>query len=312
MWWLLSQLCTCFGRDKQACLLPEEESGGGSEYGYAVAKNERSRMEDAVDIQEDVAGYRLFAAYDGHAGCQAVTVAKEIIPGILGRYLRDAEDVEGAIKAAFRAADEEIMKHLVDKNLTPHMKTSSGTVACLALVKGAEMWIANLGDCRAMLSKDGSALAISRDHAPEKNAAEAERLRQLGVKVEGGYVEEHVAVSRAFGNVCFDTGSKVKGISNEPEVFLVEIDDTVDFVIIGTDGIWDALKEQFALTHARKALRTTAKPEDAAAAILQNAGKVSKSDNAAVIVVVFKFPEPLPKRLGVPRVSLTQLQETPA
>ncbi|CAE7203469.1 unnamed protein product [Symbiodinium natans] len=270
MWWLLSHLCTCLGRDKAANLLPEEESGGGVDYGYAVAKNERARMEDAIDIREDVAGFRLFAVYDGHAGSAAVMLAKENLPRILGRYLKDAADVEGAIKAAFQAADEEVMQALLENKATADMadlQTSSGT---------------------------------------------AERLKNAGVSVEAGYVDEHVAVSRALGNVRLHTGIKVNGIMNEPEVFRVAIDDAVDFIMIGSDGIWDALKEQFALTHARKALRTTAKPEDAAVSILQNAGRVSKADNAAVVVIVFKFPEPLPKRPAVQRKSLTALQESAA
>ncbi|CAE7482639.1 unnamed protein product [Symbiodinium natans] len=313
MWWLLGQLCTCLGREKEASpLLPEEESGGGVDYGYAVAKNERSHMEDAVDIKDDVAGYRFFAVYDGHAGSQAVIVAKENLPRILGRYLQDEENVEGAIKAAFKAADEEVMQVLVNNKVTADAQTSSGTVACLGLLKNKEMWIANLGDCRAVVSKDGNATAISRDHAPEKNVAEAARLKQSGVSVEAGYVDEHVAVSRALGNVRFCTGNKVNGIMNEPEVFRVPIDDDVDFMMIGSDGIWDALKEQFALTHARKALRTTALPQDAALSILQNAGRVSRADNAAVIVIVFKFPEPLPKRETRHRVPLDKLQEPSA
>ena len=205
-----------------------------------------------------------------------------------------------------RAVDEEVTNQLVDNKLTPHMETSSGTVACLGLIKGADVWTANLGDCRAVLSKDGTALAIS----PEENAVEAEqfadlrtscfrdcmskfRVATLTLRSTWPYrepsgtcvsAEAHVAEGCRYGH-----SSKFEGISSEPEAFSAKIDDTVDFVLLGT-----------------------AKPEDAAAAILQNAGKVSKSDNSAVIVVVFKFPELLPKRPGVPRVSLTQLQETPA
>ena len=240
--------------------------------------------------------------------------------------LQDAQDVEGA-----RAADEEVTTQLVDNKLTPHMETSSGTVACLGSVKGADMWIANLGDCRNVLSKDGTALAISGDYAPEENAAEAEqfadlrsscfrdcmskfRVATLTLRSTWPYREPSGTCVSAEAHVAegcrYSHSSKFEGISSEPEAFSAKIDGAVDFVIIGTDGIWDALKEQLGLTHARKALRTAAKPEDAAAAILQSAGKVSKSDNSAVIVVMFKFPELLPKRPGVPRVSLTQLQET--
>ena len=166
----------------------------------------------------------------------------------------------------------------------------------------------------------------------------------------------------------FSTGTKVNGILNEPEVFRVDIDGTIDFVMIGSDGVWDPLKEQFALNHRKLllqripdsvganddevhgvvdghpkylgftqdpinfrtsavahsskgsrdghvllmipftfVLRTTAKPED-----LQNAGKASKADNAAVVVVVFKYPEPIQKRAAVQRIPLSQLQEPTA
>ena len=45
MWWLPTQLRACLGK---ASLLPDEESGGGGDYGYAVAKNKGSKMEEAV------------------------------------------------------------------------------------------------------------------------------------------------------------------------------------------------------------------------------------------------------------------------
>ena len=250
---------------------------------------------------------QLFAIDDGHAGNEAVTVAKEILPHLWEDFLghrdsfipcmsivdclQDAQDVEGA-----RAADEEVTTQLVDNKLTPHMETSSGTVACLGSVKGADMWIANLGDCRNVLSNDGTALAISGDYAPEENAAEAEqfadlrsscfrdcmskfRVATLTLRSTWPYREPSGTCVSAEAHVAegcrYSHSSKFEGISSEPEAFSAKIDGAVDFVIIGTDGIWDALKEQLGLTHARKALRTAAKPEDAAAAILQSAGKVS-------------------------------------
>ena len=192
------------------------------------------------------------------------------------------------------------------------VKASSGTVACMALIRGKTLRVCNLGDCRAVLCSGGTkAHAVSKDHAPEKSAAEAERLRALGVHVNGGYVGDHVAVSRAFGNVGYDSGEKVAGIISEPDVFKIDVDDEVDFLILASDGVWDPLKDKFAVTHARKALRTTEQPEDFAKAVIENAAKVSAADNAAAIVVVFKFPEPLPKRIARPRMTLAGLDEPP-
>ena len=67
-------------------------------------------------------------------------------------------------------------------------------------------------------------------------------------------------------------------------------------MVLATDGIWDALQEQTVLTTARKVLRESRSSEAAAQAVLESAGRVSKVDNAAVIVLSINIPEPLPKR----------------
>ena len=210
-------------------------------------------MEDAVDIKDDVAGFRVFTVYDGHAGDEAVTVVKKILPGILKTHLEEEDDVEKAICLAFRKIDEELTQTLLAAADTPpKVKISSGTVACMALIKGKDLWVCNLGDCRAVLCTGGTKVhAVSKDHAPEKNAAEAERLRTLGVQVNGGYVEDHVAVSRALGNIHYESGKKVEGVISEPDVFKIAVDEEVDFLILASDGIWDPLKDQFAVTLSR-------------------------------------------------------------
>ncbi|CAE7949892.1 unnamed protein product, partial [Symbiodinium sp. KB8] len=122
-----------------------------------------------------------------------------------------------------------------------------------------------------------------------------QRLVNLGVNIDGGYVDGQVQVSRAFGDVT-KSGSKINGLICRPEVTFVQVKDTTEFVILATDGIWDALQEQTALTTARKALRETRSPESAAQAVLQAAANVSRSDNAALIVVALNIPEPPAKR----------------
>ena len=118
-------------------MLPEEGSGGGKDFGWAVAKNERRRMEDAVDVKDDVAGFRMFTVYDGHAGDEAVTVVKKILPDILETHFEKDGDVEKAICLAFRHIDEELARTLLFAADTPtKVKISSGTVACMALMKG--------------------------------------------------------------------------------------------------------------------------------------------------------------------------------
>ena len=54
----------------------------------------------------------------------------------------------------------------------------------------------------------------------------------------------------------YQSGEKVRGIINEPDVYEIELGDEVVFLILASDGICNPLKDQFAVTHARRALRT--------------------------------------------------------
>ena len=155
----------------------------------------------------------MFAVYDGHAGEEAVMVVKKTLPDSLRTHLQEERDVEEAIRVAFRNTDEELMKRVLAAAPKPEeVKVSSGTVA----------------------------VTVPEDTLISSGfGAAAKTLQKLGVEVRGGYVGDHVAVSRAFGNVTYQSGEKVKGIINEPDVYKIEIDEEVDFLMLASDGIWD-------------------------------------------------------------------------
>ena len=275
--------------------LPEDASGGAKDYGFALAKNDRKRMEDAVAVNEDVAGYKLFAVFDGHGGDKATKLAQQLLPEQLHQHLQQAGCKKKAGSDAFTALDDRLCSMLLEEEKMPMPDTSSGTVVCAALLKDRELLVLNAGDCRLVASEGGTAAAYTTDHSPEKNEQERKRLETLGVCVDGGYVDGQIQVSRALGNIS-KTGKKVPGIICTPDVSVVSIQDTTEFVLLATDGVWDAIREQLAVTTARKVLRETRSPEAAAKAVLEAAGKASKADNSAVIVLSFNMPEPLPKR----------------
>ena len=81
-------MCGCFGREKLREIsgtLPDEETKGSSDWGYAIAKNDRRQMKDAVSVVEDAAGYHLFAVYD-HACKDAILAAKELLLEKMASY----------------------------------------------------------------------------------------------------------------------------------------------------------------------------------------------------------------------------------
>lgn len=55
---------------------------------------------------------------------------------------------------------------------------TSGTTATVCLLRdGVELVVANVGDSRALLCREGQALRLTNDHDPE-NAAEVERIKK--------------------------------------------------------------------------------------------------------------------------------------
>jgi protein phosphatase 1G len=48
----------------------------------------------------------------------------------------------------------------------------------VALVRGADLWVANAGDSRCVVSRRGRALALSHDHKPT-DEGEAERIAKV-------------------------------------------------------------------------------------------------------------------------------------
>ena len=127
MWWF-------FNREKEikvlTSILPNDETGGGPDWGYAVAKNESGSMEDAVSIIEDVAGFRFFAWPRWQR--RAVLAAKKIFPAQLASCLRACADAKMAIRGAFRTADEELRELLMKGSAASDHEVSSGTARCCA------------------------------------------------------------------------------------------------------------------------------------------------------------------------------------
>ena len=129
-------------------------------------------MEDAVAIHKDVGGYKCAAVFDGHGGDKAAKLAQELLPQQLHHHLELATDKEKAILDAFEASEQRMHEELADEANSSPSGTSSGTVVC-----------------------DGAKVSSKTvDHSPEKNVAEKNRLQNLGVNIDGGYVDGKVQV----------------------------------------------------------------------------------------------------------------------
>ena len=77
-----------------------------------------------------------------------------------------------------------------------------GTTACVCLVTPTEIYCANTGDSRAILTRGTSTFELSDDHKPD-NEDELIRIEAAGCDVTDGRVAGKLSLSRAIGDLAY-------------------------------------------------------------------------------------------------------------
>lgn len=119
----------------------------------------------------------------------------------------------------------------------------AGCTATVALLTKTEIYVANAGDTRAVLSSKGKAKDLSHDHKPDL-PSEKRRVEKAGGFVEEGRVNGIIAISRAMGDMEYKNRAlkpEEMMVSVVPEVIVEPIKPEHDFLIIACDGIWDCM-----------------------------------------------------------------------
>lgn len=98
--------------------------------------------------------------------------------------------------------------------------SESGCTALVALIKDKKIYVANAGDCRCVVSKNGEAIELSLDHKPE-NDIELKRIENAGGRVSAGRVNDGLNLSRALGkNLGISSGSYGRSQPNASIIIL--------------------------------------------------------------------------------------------
>ncbi|EYU22032.1 hypothetical protein ABFS82_01G038400 [Erythranthe guttata] len=258
-------------------------SGGGLSqdgkfsYGYASSPGKRSSMEDFYETRIDrvdgeVIG--LFGVFDGHGGARAAEYVKKNLFSNLIRHPKFISDTRSAIADAYSHTDSEFLKSENNQN------RDAGSTASTAILVGNRLLVANVGDSRAVISRAGNAIAVSRDHKPDQTD-ERQRIEDAGgfVMWAGTWrVGGVLAVSRAFGDRLLK-----QYVVADPEIQEEKVDDTLEFLILASDGLWDVVTNDEAVSMS-KPLHD---PEEAAKRLMQEAYQRGSGDNITIVVVRF-------------------------
>ncbi len=165
--------------------------------------------------------------------------------------------VVAALKDSFDQVENEILRH---DEYEYQGSTAVATLLHEASDGTRTLISANIGDSRGILSRNGTAIDLTRDHKPNDDKEKA-RILAMGEKIEWDhYCKVHrvrnLSLSRAIG----DRFAK-PAVSGEVEIKCFPVyDDKDEFILLASDGLWDVMSSQEVVSYVHK--RLNAPPKD--------------------------------------------------
>lgn len=211
----------------------------------------------------------FFGVFDGHGqfGSQCSNFVKERVVQILCNDPTLLEDPVKAYNSAFLTTNEELHNSEIDDSM-------SGTTAITVLVVGNTLYVANVGDSRAVIAvKDGNRIVaedMSYDQTPFRKD-ECERVKLAGARVltidqieglkdpdiqvwgdeqsEGNdpprlWFPNSLFPGTAFTRSVGDSTAEKIGVTAVPEVSVVQLNQNHLFFVVASDGVFEFLTSQ--------------------------------------------------------------------
>uniref|UniRef100_A0A7S0J6S1 PPM-type phosphatase domain-containing protein n=1 Tax=Calcidiscus leptoporus TaxID=127549 RepID=A0A7S0J6S1_9EUKA len=253
-------------------------------FGASTLQGRRPKQEDryfaADQLPGGPPGMRFYAVYDGHGGERAACFATETMHKCLikSKAFQSRDHIK-ALEQAFLDVENQFLRIAEREGL------SDGTTALVALIEDANLTVAHVGDSRGVLCRDGAAIAITEDHKPELEA-ERQRIESLG-----GFVS-HIGCWRAMGILAM---SRAIGdlflkpyVTAQPEVRKVPLQDSDEFIVLASDGIFDVFDNEQVV----RIVRAASSPQQAASLLTKSAFVAGSLDNLTAVVVALRGYQP--------------------
>ncbi|KAK8684041.1 hypothetical protein V6N13_040078 [Hibiscus sabdariffa] len=280
----MDRLC-CFSSSQLGEGRSYSSSGKGKsregiiKFGFSLVKGKANHpMEDYhvakfMQIQEHELG--LFAIYDGHLGD---SVPAYLQKHLFANILKEEEfwvDPSRAISKAYEKTDQAILSHSSD------LGRGGSTAVTAILINRIRLWVANVGDSRAVLSRGGRAIQMTTDHEPNTERGSIENRGGFVSNIPGDVprVNGQLAVSRAFGDKSLKSH-----LRSDPDIQNTNVDNNTDILILASDGLWKVMNNQEAVDIARK----IKDPLKAAKQLIAEAVQRDSKDDISCVVVRFR------------------------
>ena len=225
---------------------------------------------------------QLFVVADGMGGYHAGDVAADIVAKTMSeRYYSKDADAAKDVMAALKYSVEQSQSRVNEEQKRNSDYAQMGSTVVAAVVRGDEVFVANVGDARCYRLRNSQLKQLSRDHSWVAEQVAAGVLKPSETK---GHPLRS-AITRAIGQ---------PQASPEPDITRFDWQAN-DRLLLCSDGLWDMLTDDKLL-----GLMEMPKAKEAAEALVNAANAAGGVDNITVVVVGDLPEPPLIKRLLAP------------
>ncbi|RWW63891.1 hypothetical protein BHE74_00028922 [Ensete ventricosum] len=213
----------------------------------------------------------FFGVFDGHGnfGAECAAFVRDKLTAVLSADPRLWENPAEACDSAFAATNSALHDSEIDDSM-------SGTTAITVLVRGDTLFVANVGDSRAVAGVRDRDRVVAEDLSSDHTALrkdECERVRLCGARVltvnqltgegdegtDGGgdpprlWVPDGMYPGSSFTRSVGDSVAESIGVVAIPEIKVVKITDNHSFFVIASDGVFQFLSSQAVVDMVRAA-----------------------------------------------------------
>ncbi|XP_018477144.1 probable protein phosphatase 2C 63 [Raphanus sativus] len=245
----------------------------GGEYSIAVVQA-NSRLEDQSQVFTSSSATYV-GVHDGHGGPEASRFVNRHLFPYIHKFAKEEGGLSvDVIRKAFKETEDDFC-HMVKRSLPskPQMATV-GTCCLFGAISDGTLYVANLGDSRAVLGRVVSGVAVaerlSTDHnvAVEEVRKEVKALNpddsQIVMYIRGVWrIKGIIQVSRSIGDVYLKKpefyrdpvfqqhGNPIPlrrpAMTAEPSIIVRKLKPQDLFLIFASDGLWEHLTDEAAV-----------------------------------------------------------------
>ncbi len=205
----------------------------------------------------------LFVVADGLGGHASGDVASEMAVSAMSKtyYRNEDEDVAAALLQAVKRANALIYQRAIENDVWYGM----GTTCVAVVLQGGMAYMANVGDSRAYIARDGHIKQVSQDHS------------WVAEQVRVGSLTEEAARAHPQRNVIYRCLGEQADI--EVDLFFEQVQEG-DLLVLCTDGLSNQVSDEV----IREIVQGSG-PRESVYHLIEQANENGGPDNITAIVV---------------------------